>query len=205
MLFVFLELSTTLQENNSVLTNISNDDRNNDKTTGCHYIHQEHSAKELMRVMLRIEERLRNLSHQQNESLNNGLEEETFEYAATDSHQLEALFNEIKDDEAKRKIFVEKGRKEVSKNKKKSIERILLLLAPPSTWKDYSKIGQRGKRSAMAIGVHTFLYSCLKKVSPIHTFSWIMRVNKRFILFSFCWLFQFCHNFMRDTIAFVEC
>lgn len=121
-----------------------------------------------MRVMLRIEERLRNLSNQPNvinQSLNNGLEEEIFEYAATDSHQLEALFNEIKDDEAKMKTIVEKGKKEVSKNKRKSIERILLVLAPPSAWKDYSKMGQRGKRSAMAIGVHTFLYSCLKKVS----------------------------------------
>ena len=114
------------------------------KTCHCHHIEQ------WMRELLRTEDEEEN--------------KEIKKYVAMNADEVEAIFLGFKENEDMMKNCVTQAKDEVSKNKKKSIERILLSMAPPDAWKEFSKLGARGKRSAMAIGLHQFLYACLRKV-----------------------------------------
>lgn len=156
------------------------DDQSAHTGSGCHCSHQEHWAKELLRVALRIEQRMSKFSTTPNNLSESVCDEseEKFDFAATNGDEIERLFLDFIEDDDKKNCFITKARKEVSKNRKKSIERILLTLAPPSAWKEYSKLGQRGKRSATSLGVNKFLVSCLSKVSLFVIYSsisiWLM-------------------------------
>lgn len=133
----------------------------------CHCPHQEYWAKELLTVALRMEQYL----HKRIDQLRDfPTEDDTFaedsqstSYYVTTSDEICRLFDELGDDANKRADVVKTVSKEVTKNKKKSIQRILLNIAPPKAWKDFSKNGQRGKRSALAIGLNKFLVECLNR------------------------------------------
>lgn len=133
------------------------------KTCHCHHIEQ--WMRELLRIVLRIEQRLYSSSSlNPRETEDEEENKEIKKYVAMNAEEVEAIFLGFKENENMMKNCVTQAKDEVSKNKKKSIERILLSMAPPDAWKEFSKLGARGKRSAMAIGLHQFLYACLRKV-----------------------------------------
>ena len=131
-------------------------------TDSCHCKHQSHWAKEILRVVLRMESYLRDHTgkgdvddFKSDESIT-----EPLRYANT-SDELSALFSEMKEDPQKRKSMYKSLIREVTGNRKKSMQRILLRVAPPKVWMLYSKNGQRGKMSALTLGLHDFILGCL--------------------------------------------
>ena len=89
--------------------------------------------RELLRIVLRIEQRLYSSS-----SLNPGETEDEEEnkeikYVEMNANEVEAIFLGFKENEDMMKncAKAKASKNKVSKNKKKSIERILLRMAPP--------------------------------------------------------------------------
>jgi len=141
-------------------------------TDSCHCKHQSHWAKEILRVVLRMESYLRDHTgnkgdvddYKSDESITGQLR-----YANT-SDELSVLFSEIREDQQKQKAMYKGLVQEVTGNRKKSIQRILLRVAPPKVWMLYSKNGQRGKLSALTLGLHGFIVGCLNFSKVRHCF-----------------------------------
>ena len=124
----------------------------------CHCKHQEHWAKEMFRVLLRIQDVYNGRCSCKVATSDGPLPDLDF---PTTSDGINDFFIEINANETKRLEVIECVSKEVSPKLMKSIKCILLRVAPPSAWVAYSKNGQRGKKSAMDIGLLKFLLDCL--------------------------------------------
>ena len=131
-----------------------------------HCPHQEHWAKELSTVALRTEQYLHRKLEQfggASPIKDNEPEESDKMCYVTTSDEICALFNGLHENAGRRAEIVKKASSEVTKNKKKSIKRILLTIAPSTAWMNFSKKGQRGKHSAIEMGLDIFLVDCLNR------------------------------------------
>lgn len=130
----------------------------------CHCEHQKHWAKETFRVLLRIEDFLRRTSGPSGPCTSKeatGDSPSNLKFPTT-KEEVNEFFHDMNCNEEKRLEAIICVSKEVSPKLKKSVERIILRLAPPSAWIGYSKDGQRGKSSAMSIGLPKFIIECLQ-------------------------------------------
>lgn len=134
----------------------------------CHCKHQVHWTKEILRILLRLENR------QNRSQCSCSLEGDDFEKLEpidfpTSTDGIIKFFAELEDDD-KRSVVVKRLGKEVSKHKKLSIQKIILRIAPPKAWSGFSKNGQRGKHSAINIGLPSLIKDCLEicKVSTVY-------------------------------------
>ena len=129
----------------------------------CHCAHLEHWCREILRVLLRVEENINDIKISKDagsETTEHAMEElqsDTSPYIATSSDELSEFFG----NKELRFAVAKKMRSAVTHNKRKSVKQILLRLAPSSVWKNYSKNGQRGKQSAVQLGVLDFIIQTL--------------------------------------------
>lgn len=128
----------------------------------CHCKHQEHWAKETFRILLRIQDFLCQTSGRCSCKVGTSDDPLPNLNFPTTTDEINDFFLEINSNETKRLEVIKCVSKEVSPKLKKSVESILLRVAPPSAWVGYSKNGQRGKKSATNIGVPKFLLDCLR-------------------------------------------
>lgn len=128
------------------------------QTESCHCCHQEHWAKEILRSNLRIEDLIRNGGNTSVQDISYDKENETFPSTYEDA---KAFFMQFREDKEKRVSVLRQTVKCVVNSKRKSIQAILLHLAPPSVWTKFSKNGQRGKTSAMEYGIHDLIIDCM--------------------------------------------
>lgn len=137
----------------------------------CHCQHQMHWAREILKIVIRLEERLERCRC--GPHLQEAEEEASHITFPTSTEDVIGFFKEIASDESKRSDALKCVSKEVTKKRKKSIYRILLRIAPPKAWCAFSKNGQRGKHSATEIGLPAFIKDCLelKKVSMRKTWT----------------------------------
>lgn len=133
-------------------------------STPCHCQHVQHWLKEVLRVILRIEDRIHqgcmNLTQDTSSSSADSIMQPAIEFPTT-SEAIVEFFEMIKHDDSKRLDVVRCVAKEVCQKKKKSVRRVILRLSSPSAWKHFSKNGQRGKLSALNIGLPEFVVNCL--------------------------------------------
>lgn len=122
----------------------------------CHCEHVAHWSKQIILLLIRMEQKLnrKNTKTEDESEEQDGVEAT---YCASSTDELSSLL----EDKEQRTNALNQAKKEVTRNKKESITNILIRLAPPSVWKSYSKNGQRGKLSALKLGVHTFVFDAM--------------------------------------------
>lgn len=135
--------------------------------TSCHCPHVQHWSKEMLRILLRLEEHLtQGYPALMSDSSGVFTDIESVGPAIVFPTSVDSIFEffkEINNDDVKRLEVICCVCKEVSKGKKKSVQRIILRVSSPSVWKHFSKNGQRGKLSAIDIGLPTFIVDVLRK------------------------------------------
>lgn len=127
----------------------------------CHCSHQHYWTKEILTILMRIEKFLNRSGILPN---NTQLEDEVDEsiiFPKT-ANEILLFFQYMKENDEMRKKIIQQVSREVSKKLEKSVEKVILRIAPPAAWSDFSKNGQRGKHSAVEMGLHTFVVDCLK-------------------------------------------
>lgn len=148
----------------------------------CHCEHMAHWVKQIMVAVFRVEQYLHRSGFKvsgqtaADETLNENYEPSNRTFATT-NEDLQSIFEELSIVSEKRRMMLKSLVKEVSNNEKDSIRHVLLRIAPPDVWMQYSKNGQRGKLSAMKLGVPEFLIDCLN-LSKVSKSNFVSRYYK---------------------------